>query len=143
MIALGLILIVVVVVATIFAVIASGTISTAITLTGLGITISATPLALFIAGALSVFLFVVGFALVTRGTRRKAARSRELRQLRKDQPSTPPRERPAGTAEGAPQNKTSRTVNGGTESTDTETARSARDGGNTDTKTPSEGSPGH
>jgi hypothetical protein len=68
-------------------VIASGTISTAIALTGFGVTISATPLALFIAGALSVFLFAVGFALVSRGTRRRARTHRELKQLRKDQPT--------------------------------------------------------
>jgi hypothetical protein len=136
-IALGLILILVAVAATVFAVIASGTISTAFTLTGLGITISATPLAMFIAGAASVFMFAVGFALVTRGTRRTAAKRRELRQLRKDQPSPAPGERTAGEAEGTVKGRTPDTAHGGAESTDTRTGRSV-DSASTVTKTPSQ-----
>jgi hypothetical protein len=137
-IALGVILILIAVAATVFAVIASGTISTAIKLTGLGITISAKPLTLFIAGALSVFMFVVGFALVTRGTRRTAAKRRELKQLRKDQPSPAPGERTAGAAETTVNGRTAGTAHGGgAESTDTRAGRSV-DSASTVTTTPSE-----
>jgi hypothetical protein len=137
-IALGVILILIAVAATVFAVIASGTISTAITLTGLGITISATPMALFIGGALSVFMFAVGFALVTRGTRRTAAKRRELKQLRKDQPSPAPGERTGGAADTTVKGRTADTAHsGGAESTDTRAGRSV-DSTSTVTKTPSE-----
>ncbi|HEX7537212.1 MAG TPA: hypothetical protein VF391_09430 [Dermatophilaceae bacterium] len=77
-------LILIVAVATVFAVVASATTSTAIELTAFNVTISATPLALFIAGALSVALLVLGFALLSRGTRRSARTHRELKQLRKE-----------------------------------------------------------
>lgn len=84
MIALGVVVVLLVVLVTIFAVVASGTISTGIALTGLGVTISATPLSLFLAGALSVILLGLGFALITRGTRRKAGKRKELKTLRKE-----------------------------------------------------------
>jgi len=83
-IALGLALILIAALATIFAVVASATSSTAIELTAFGVTVSPTPLALFLAGALSVALLGVGFALVSRGTRRTARTHRELRRLRKE-----------------------------------------------------------
>jgi hypothetical protein len=106
-IALGLILILLAAGATVFAVVASGTVSTAIQLTGFGVTISATPLALFIAGALSVVMFAIGFALVTRGTRRTTKKRQELKRLRKDQATTETRpaqgdDRPAGQAPANP-----------------------------------------
>jgi len=85
MIALGVILVLLVVLVTVFAVVASGTISTAIALTGLGITVSVSPLGLFLAGALSVILLGLGFALVTKGTRRTAGKRKELKELRKGQ----------------------------------------------------------
>jgi len=83
-IALGLALILIAALATIFAVVASATTSTAMELTAFGVTVSPTPLALFLAGALSVALLGVGFALVSRGTRRSARTHRELRRLRKE-----------------------------------------------------------
>jgi membrane protein implicated in regulation of membrane protease activity len=83
-IALGLALLLIAAGATVFAVIASASASTAITLTGFGVTISASPLDLFIAGAVSVVLLGLGFALISRGTRRSARAHKELRALRKD-----------------------------------------------------------
>jgi uncharacterized membrane protein YdfJ with MMPL/SSD domain len=83
-IALGVVIILFVVLVTIFAVVASGTVSSGIDLTGLGITITAKPLSLFVAGALSVVLLGVGISLVSRGTRRKAGRRKELKTLRKE-----------------------------------------------------------
>lgn len=84
MIALGVVLVLLVLLVTIFAVVASGTISTAIALTGLGITISISPLGLFLAGAMSVILLGLGFALVSKGTRRTAGKRKELKSLRKE-----------------------------------------------------------
>jgi len=83
-IALGLALTLVAAGATVFAVIATATTSTTIALSALGVTISASPLDLFIAGALSVVLLVLGFTLISRGTRRKARTHKELKSLRKD-----------------------------------------------------------
>jgi uncharacterized protein HemX len=83
-IALGLALILIVAAATVFAVVASGTTSTAIELTAFNVTISPTPLALFIAGALSVALLGLGAALISRGTRRTARKHKELKQLRQE-----------------------------------------------------------
>lgn len=87
MIALGLALILIVAAATVFAVFASGTTSTAIELTAFNVTISPTPLALFLAGALSVAMLGLGFILITRGTRRTARKRRELKELRKENAS--------------------------------------------------------
>lgn len=94
MIVLGLLLVVVAVGAGVFAVIAPTSTSRVVELTALGVTVSASPLAMFVAGAVSVVLLGLGFALISRGTRRKAASRKELRQLRKQQAdaaaSTPP-----------------------------------------------------
>jgi uncharacterized protein HemX len=84
MIALGLALVLIAAGATLFAVIASSTTSNSVELAAFGVTISATPLALFIAGALSVALLGLGLALVGRGTRRTSRTHRELKQLRKE-----------------------------------------------------------
>ncbi len=83
MIALGLALILIAGGTTVFAVFASTTASTT-TLTAFGVTISASPLAIFLAGALTVILVVLGLALISRGTRRTARKHKELKQLRKD-----------------------------------------------------------
>jgi hypothetical protein len=48
-------------------------------------TVSASPLALFIAGAVSVILIGLGLALINGGARRKASSRKELRDLRKGQ----------------------------------------------------------
>jgi hypothetical protein len=83
-IAIGVILVLLVVLVTVFAVVASGTISSGIALTGLGISVSVSPLGLFLAGALSVILLGLGFALVSKGTRRTAGKRKELKTLRKE-----------------------------------------------------------
>jgi hypothetical protein len=62
--------------------------STAIALTAFGFTISVSPLDLFFAGAVSVVVLGLGFALISRGTRRSARRHKELKQLRKDKAIT-------------------------------------------------------
>jgi membrane protein implicated in regulation of membrane protease activity len=83
-IALGLALTLVAAGATVFAVVASASSATAIPLTAFGVTISASPLDMFVAGALAVVLLGLGFALISRGTRRSARTHKELRTLRKD-----------------------------------------------------------
>jgi len=85
MIVLGLLLILVAVGATIFAVAAPSATSTTIVVTALGVKVSASPLAMFLAGAVSVALLGLAYILISRGTRRKARSRKELRQLRKEQ----------------------------------------------------------
>ena len=88
MIALGLALTLFAAGATGFAVIALVSSSTAIALTAFGVNISVSPLDLFFAGAVSVVVLGLGFALISRGTRRSARRHKELKQLRKDKAIT-------------------------------------------------------
>ena len=85
MIVLGLVLILVAVGATVFAVMAPSAAAQTIEVSALGFKISASPLAMFVAGALSVILLGLGFALINRGARRKAGSRKELRELRKGQ----------------------------------------------------------
>lgn len=85
MIVLGLLLILAAVSATVFAVMAPSATAQTTEMAALGVKISASPLAMFVAGALSVILLGLGFALINRGTRRKASSRRELRELRKGQ----------------------------------------------------------
>jgi hypothetical protein len=96
MIVLGLILIIIAAAAVLFAVIATGTL-TASPLSAIGITVSVTPLTMFIAGAVSLLLVLLGLALISRGTKRSVHTRRELRQLRKEQTRQPAG---AGTAAG-------------------------------------------
>lgn len=56
-----------------------------IDLSAVGVTVSASPLALFIAGAVSVILIGLGLALINGGARRKASSRKELRDLRRGQ----------------------------------------------------------
>ncbi|MHB1475118.1 MAG: hypothetical protein ACYCV4_16160 [Dermatophilaceae bacterium] len=88
MIVLGLLLILAAVGATVFAVMAPSGAEQTIELTALGVKVSASPLAMFVAGALSVILLGIGFALINRGARRKASSRKELRALRKGQADT-------------------------------------------------------
>ena len=88
MIVLGLILIIVAAAAVLFAVIATGTL-TASPLSAVGITVSVTPLTMFIAGALALLLVVLGLALIGRGTKRSVHTRRELRHLRKERANQP------------------------------------------------------
>jgi hypothetical protein len=85
MIGLGLLLILVAVGATVFAVMAPSATNETIVVTALGVKVSASPLAMFIAGAVSVALLGLAYVLISRGTRRKARSRKELRQLRKEQ----------------------------------------------------------
>lgn len=85
MIVLGLLLILAAVAATVFAVTAPSGAEQTIEVSALGFKLLASPLAMFVAGALSVILLGLGFALINRGTRRKASSRRELRELRKGQ----------------------------------------------------------
>ena len=64
MIALGLALVLIAGGATVFAVFASATSSTMTPLTAFGLTISASPLTVFLAGAVTVVLVVLGLALI-------------------------------------------------------------------------------
>jgi ABC-type transport system involved in cytochrome bd biosynthesis fused ATPase/permease subunit len=85
MIVLGLLLILAAVGATVFAVMAPSATNETIVVTALGVKVSASPLAMFIAGAVSVALLGLSYVLISRGTRRKARSRKELRQLRKEQ----------------------------------------------------------
>jgi len=88
MIVLGLILIIVAAAAVLFALASGGTL-TASPLTAIGVTVNVTPLAMFLAGAVSLLLVVLGLALISRGTKRSVHTRRELRQLRKEQSRQP------------------------------------------------------
>lgn len=85
MIVLGLLLILAAVAATVFAVMAPAGAEQTIEVSALGFKILASPLAMFITGALSVILLGIGFALINRGARHKASSRKELRELRKGQ----------------------------------------------------------
>ena len=85
MIVLGLLFILVAVGATVFAVTAPSATSATIVVTALGVKVSASPLAMFLAGAVSLALLGLGYALISRGARRQARSRKELRQLRKEQ----------------------------------------------------------
>ena len=87
MIVIGLLLILLAVGATVIALTAPATTAQVIELAALG-QVSASPLAIFLAGAVSVVLLGLGVALVAQGTRRKSGRRKELRGLRKDQAAT-------------------------------------------------------
>jgi hypothetical protein len=56
-----------------------------IQMTAVGVTVKASPLAMFLAGAVSVLMLGLGLALISRGTRSKARARKELRELRRDQ----------------------------------------------------------
>jgi membrane protein implicated in regulation of membrane protease activity len=85
MIVLGLLLILIAVGATVFALMAPSATAQTIEVTGLGVKVSASPLAMFCAGAVSLALLALGYALISRGTRRRARSRKELRDLRKEQ----------------------------------------------------------
>ncbi len=85
MIVLGLLLILAAVGATVFAVMAPSATAQTIEVSALGFKLLASPLAMFVAGALSVILLGIGFALINRGARRQASSRKELRELRKGQ----------------------------------------------------------
>jgi len=88
MIVLGLLLILAAVGAAVFAVMAPSSAEQTIEVSALGLKVAASPLAMFLAGAISLAMLGLGFALINRGTRRKASSRKELRELRKGQAAT-------------------------------------------------------
>jgi membrane protein implicated in regulation of membrane protease activity len=82
MVVLGLLLILVAVGAAVVLAMAPAATSQVIDLSVLDVT--ATPLGVFIAGALSVVLFGLGLTLIRRGARRSARKRKELKQLRRE-----------------------------------------------------------
>jgi uncharacterized membrane protein len=58
--------------------------TTQIPLSGLGVSFAATPLIMFLAGAVSVILLGLGSVLIRQGARRAMGRRKELKKLRKD-----------------------------------------------------------
>jgi membrane protein implicated in regulation of membrane protease activity len=88
MIVLGLLLILIAAGAVVFAVIAPSATAETIVVTALGVKVSASPLAMFLAGAVSVVLLGIAYLLISRGARRKARSRKELRDLRKEQAAT-------------------------------------------------------
>jgi hypothetical protein len=85
MIVLGLLLVLLAVGAAALALTAPVAPTQLIEMTPLGFNVSASPRAIFLAGAMSVVLLGLGLALVSQGTRRKTRARKELRGLRKDQ----------------------------------------------------------
>jgi len=85
MIVIGVLLILIAVGAVTFVVMSPAAVTEAVELTAIGITVNATPLASFVAGAVTVALLGLGSAMISQGARRKARSRRELRQLRKEQ----------------------------------------------------------
>ena len=96
MIVLGLLLIVVAAGIVVFALVSSSNYTTQIPLSGLGVSFAATPLIMFLAGAVSVILLGLGSVLIRQGARRAMGRRKELKQLRKDATAA------TGTADGSP-----------------------------------------
>jgi hypothetical protein len=85
MIALGLLFVLVPVGVAVFVALAPTTTAQVVELTTFGVTVKTSALAIFLAGAASVVLLGLAYALITRGTARKARSRKELRQLRKEQ----------------------------------------------------------
>jgi len=85
MIALGVLLILIAAGVAVVLAAAPEATSRLIDLSAVGVTVSASPLALFIAGAVSVILIGLGLGLINGGARRKASSRKELRDLRKGQ----------------------------------------------------------
>jgi hypothetical protein len=86
MIVLGLLLILVAAGIAVFALVSSSNYTTQIPLHGLGLSFTATPLIVYLAGAASVIFIGLGLALILRGTGRQWGRHKEhkeLKQLRK------------------------------------------------------------
>ena len=85
MIVIGVLLVVIGAGAVALVLMAPAAMSNTIELAAIGVTVKASPLALFVAGAVSLALFGLGFPMITQGTRRKAKTRKELHRLRKEQ----------------------------------------------------------
>ena len=114
MIVIGVLLILIALGATVLALIAPSGAAQTIEVTALGFTVSASPMAMFFAGAAALVLLSLGLVLVSRGARRKASARKELHQLRKDQAAAGAN---APTAEGEVRSRRDRARQG--DSTDT------------------------
>ena len=142
MIVLGLLFILTAAGAVVFAVVAPSSDVQTIELSALGVTVSASPLAMFVAGALSVLLFVLGLLLISRGARRRASSRKELRELRKGQADAAAQKTTdagrhssghdrsstasgGGTSPGATEDQASTNTNRATTSTDTDADNAA------------------
>ena len=90
MIVIGVLLVLIAAGAVALVLMAPDAMSNAIELTAIGVTVNASPLALFVGGAVTLALFALGFPMITQGIRRNAKKRKELHELRK--------ERAAGTA---------------------------------------------
>lgn len=101
MIAFGVLLILVAVGAVTVALMAPAAMSPTIEVSAVGLTVLASPLALFVGGAASVVLFLLGFGMVSRGARRTSRTRRELKELRKDSAAA---KTPSSTPPAAPAN---------------------------------------
>jgi len=117
-------------------------------LTAVGVTVSASPLALFIAGAVSVILIGLGLALINGGARRKASSRRELRDLRRGQTADAvPTSGPSGqhssrrdrAQSGNTDSSTGTTASGGGNKGGTQSGPGTDTGADTDTGTDSKG----
>jgi hypothetical protein len=82
MIVLGLLLILVAAGIAVFALVSSSNYTTQIPLHGIGLSFTATPLAIYLAGAVSVIFIGLGFALILRGTGRQWGRHQEHKELK-------------------------------------------------------------
>ena len=106
MIVLGLLLILVAAGTVVLALASSSNYSTQIPLHGIGLSFTATPLAIYLAGAVSVIFLGLGVALILRGTGREWGRHqehKELKQLRKRDANTATR-----TADGSANDSTAK-----------------------------------
>jgi len=85
MIAIGVLLVVIAAGGVALVLMAPDAMTNAIEVPAFGLVVNATPLALFVGGAISLALFALGFPMITQGIRRKAKRRKELHDLRKSQ----------------------------------------------------------
>jgi len=127
MIVLGLLLILVAVGAAVVLAMAPSATSQVIDLSVLDV--KASPLAVFIAGALSVVLFGLGLALISRGARRSARKRKELKELRKENAIAATRD----TADGEKANAEDSSREGANNDTSTSTSTNTGTGAGTGT----------
>lgn len=144
MVVLGLLLILVAVGAAVILAMAPAATSQVIDLSVLNVT--ATPLGVFIAGALSVVLFGLGLTLIRRGARRSARKRKELKLLRRENADAvttraADRERVGvddSTREGSSNDLSASTDKGPEQHPDNTADKGATDLGNDGTQTPPE-----
>jgi hypothetical protein len=141
MVVIGFLLVLVAAGAIAFVLMAPAAMSQAVELTAGGVTVNATPLASFIAGAVSVALIGLGFPMITKGLHHKAKTRKELHQLRKEQatagPSTATTAGPSTAKTAGPSTATSADASTSTASGEHSTRRdNPQAGGSTYTSNP-------